>query len=78
MSLPTINSNFLLAKLKKGRKKKNPVTTIDKLVQHREILKTKKGESRLKTDCLSSEKMIMIEFFLIFCASHCYRISGQN
>ena len=39
-------------------------------MQHREILKTKKGENRLKTGCLSSEKMIVIEFFLILCASH--------
>ena len=47
-------------------------------MQHREILKTKKGGNRLKTGCLSSEKMIMIEFFFILCASHCYRISGPN
>lgn len=47
-------------------------------MQHQEILKTKKGENGLKTDFLSSRKMVMIEFLLALCATYNYKISERS
>ena len=51
-------------------------------MQHQEILKTKKGENGLKTDCLSSGKMIMTEFFPALSKSAHHTVTrsqiGQN